>query len=145
MSIIHIDFNKYCVVEKTREAIESQEALEVQEIQEIRGIQGIQEAEGIQGEEPMGLFDGNWGESYLKDGECNFQSNPNVFGLEGFALLGRNPKCGCPLAIDLSASLEARVEFEQRGLLLEFLPPELASSVWEASQWPCHHSKLVLD
>ena len=93
----------------------------------------------------MGLFDGNQGESYLKDGECNFQSNPNVFGLEGFALLGRNPKCGCPLAIDLSASLEARAEFEQRGLLLEFLPSELASSIWEASQWPCHHSKLVLD
>lgn len=67
------------------------------------------------------------------------------FGVAGFALLGRNPVCGCPLAIDMSASMEARVEFEQRGLLLEFLPPSAAESVWENSLWPCQHSKTVLD
>jgi hypothetical protein len=67
------------------------------------------------------------------------------FGTSGFALLGRNPACGCPLAIDMSASAEARKEFEERGLLLEFCSPQAASYAWENSSWPCHHSKTVLD
>jgi hypothetical protein len=67
------------------------------------------------------------------------------FGVTGFALLGRNPVCGCPLAIDMSASTEARVEFEERGLLLEFLTPSAAQAAWDNSFWPCHHSKTVLE
>ncbi len=67
------------------------------------------------------------------------------FGISGFALLGRNPACGCPLAIDMSASSEGRKEFEERGLLLEFLSPAAAQSAWDNSSWPCCHSRTVLD
>lgn len=67
------------------------------------------------------------------------------FGASGFALLGRNPTCGCPLAIDMGAGPEAQREFEERGLLLEFLPASAAANIWENSSWPCHHSKTILD
>lgn len=62
------------------------------------------------------------------------------FGVWDFALLGRNPICGCPMAIDLSDTLEGRREFEQRGLLLEFCSPGAAMAAWDNASWPCIHS-----
>lgn len=88
----------------------------------------------------MNIYDGDNGGDGYGDNDESFE-----FGASGFALLGRNPACGCPLAIDMSASLEGRKEFEERGLLLEFLSPAAAQSAWDNSSWPCHHSKTVLD
>jgi len=57
-----------------------------------------------------------------------------------FALIGRNPKCGCPLAIDMEASQEAQQDFMDRGLLLEIVPESMARDIWESATWPCVHS-----
>jgi hypothetical protein len=67
-----------------------------------------------------------------------------VFGLT-FALIGRNPVCGCPLAIDMNPSKQSQQELEDRGLLLEFMAADAAQYVWDNSSWPCHHSKTVLE
>lgn len=58
---------------------------------------------------------------------------------EGFALVGRRPSCGCPMAIDMDASPSAIADFESRGLLLEFMSPSAAMSAWEGGSWPCPH------
>ena len=57
-----------------------------------------------------------------------------------FALLGRHPACGCPMALDMTASGNAQAEFLEKGLLLEFLSPAAAESAWSAAVWPCPHS-----
>lgn len=72
------------------------------------------------------------------------EDNDNSFGLT-FALIGRNPKCGCPLAIDMNPNKQSQEDFTQRGLLLEFMAAGAAQYVWDNSSWPCHHSKTVLD
>lgn len=61
-----------------------------------------------------------------------------------FALLGRNPRCGCPLAIDIQGSPEAHDDFLRRGLLLEFLSPETAEALWSEARFPCKHSGRIL-
>jgi hypothetical protein len=68
----------------------------------------------------------------------------DIFGMT-FALIGRNPACGCPLAIDMNPTKSSQEEFEKRGLLLEFMAEDAAKYVWDNSSWPCHHSKTVLD
>lgn len=60
------------------------------------------------------------------------------FGLT-MALIGRHPDCGCAMALSMDATAVAQQEFEEKGLLLEFLPSSAALSVWEDSQWPCPH------
>jgi hypothetical protein len=68
----------------------------------------------------------------------------DTFGMT-FALIGRNPVCGCPLAIDMNPTKESQDELLERGLLLEFMAADVAQGVWDNSFWPCHHSKLVVD
>lgn len=70
-----------------------------------------------------------------------FDDDESAAGLAptGFALLGLNPRCGCPLALDMTASPCAVEEFGSRGLLLEYLPPSAAESAWQLATWPCHH------
>jgi hypothetical protein len=65
------------------------------------------------------------------------------FGGEGFALLGLNPRCGCPLAVDMTASASAAEDFGSRGLLLEYLPHSSAASAWELAKWPCEHHGVI--
>lgn len=60
-----------------------------------------------------------------------------------FALIGRNPKCGCPLAIDMEASPDAQQDFMDKGLLLEIVPEAMAADIWENAKWPCIHSTGV--
>jgi hypothetical protein len=67
------------------------------------------------------------------------------FSSEGFALLGLNPRCGCPLAVDMTASPDAAQEFTSRGLLLEYLPPSAAESAWESAEWPCPHHGVAVE
>jgi hypothetical protein len=69
----------------------------------------------------------------MDDFEPDFQ-----FGLT-MALIGRHPDCGCAMALSMDASAVAQQEFEDKGLLLEFLPSSAALNVWEDSQWPCPH------
>jgi hypothetical protein len=59
---------------------------------------------------------------------------------DSFALIGRSPKCGCPMAIDNTASAEAQRDFEEHGLLLEFVPEAVAWGIWEKAQFPCPHN-----
>jgi len=66
------------------------------------------------------------------------------FGLT-MALIGRHPECGCPMALSMDADGDAQKEFENRGLLLEFLPASAAQSIWEDGQWPCPHSSKRLN
>lgn len=60
---------------------------------------------------------------------------------EVFAIIGRNPRCGCPLAIDMDASAESQQDFLERGLLIEILPETVADQIWQNSTWPCPHSQ----
>jgi hypothetical protein len=74
------------------------------------------------------------------DGESDSQSYNNVFG-DTFVLIGRNPHCGCPLAIDMNPDQASQKEFLDRGLLLEFLSEGAAKEAWDSASWPCSHSK----
>ena len=56
-----------------------------------------------------------------------------------FALIGRHPLCGCPMAIDMDATVQAQGEFAEKGYLLEFLAPDLAKDLWSEASWPCPH------
>lgn len=60
-----------------------------------------------------------------------------------FAVLGRNPKCGCPLAIDLEGSKEAQDEFLNRGLLVELTVPQVAEEEWQRATFPCRHWGVI--
>jgi hypothetical protein len=59
--------------------------------------------------------------------------------VECFAVIGRSPVCGCPMAIDLSLEGGAARDFEERGLLIEIVPSSMATSIWENASWPCPH------
>ncbi len=63
-----------------------------------------------------------------------------LIGNEEFALLGLNPKCGCPLAIDLTATPLSASEFAERGMLLSYMHPTAALELWENASWPCLHA-----
>jgi hypothetical protein len=67
-------------------------------------------------------------------------SEGSLLTADSFALIGRNPKCGCPLAIDNTATADAVRDFEERGLLLEFVPEVCALEIWDRAQFPCPHS-----
>ena len=67
------------------------------------------------------------------------------FSPKGFALLGLNPRCGCPLAVDMTASPDAADEFVSRGLLLKYLPPSAAESAWDSAEWPCPHHGVAVE
>lgn len=58
---------------------------------------------------------------------------------DNFAIIGRNPRCGCPLAVDMSASADAQLEFLERGLLVEIVPETVAEEIWDGAVWPCSH------
>lgn len=57
-----------------------------------------------------------------------------------FSVIGRNPVCGCPLAIDLNADHDAQQEFLKSGLLVEIVPETVALDIWSNASWPCRHS-----
>jgi hypothetical protein len=67
------------------------------------------------------------------------------FGADDLAVLGINPLCGCPLAIDMSASPSAVKDFENAGLLIQFLSPSAASRLWDEAEWPCKHKTSLSD
>lgn len=58
---------------------------------------------------------------------------------DDFAIIGRNPLCGCPLAVDMSASADAQRDFLERGFLVEFVPETVAEEIWNGAVWPCPH------
>lgn len=60
---------------------------------------------------------------------------------DDFAVIGRNPRCGCPLAIDMSASADAQLDFLERGLLVEIVPETVAEEIWDGADWPCSHHR----
>jgi hypothetical protein len=65
------------------------------------------------------------------------EDRDNLFGV--FALIGRNPHCGCPLAIDRNGDPEAAREFSERGLLLEYVAEARAVEMWNLASFPCPH------
>jgi len=73
----------------------------------------------------------------------NWDLEGNVFGVEDLAVLGLNPKCGCPMAIDMSSSSDAVRDFESSGLLIQFMPPSAAQEMWDKASWPCDHESLA--